>query len=312
MDTLNNSFTEFFNHCEFEKKLSPKTLRAYRSDIRQFNEFLPKECQSVIEINKEILKRYIHNLHIKFEARSIKRKIASLKAFFNYYEFDNENFINPFRKVKIKIKEPFRLPSVMNFSEVNQIFKELYNLKDEIKNVQRYHYKSVVRDLAILELFFATGLRVSELSNLRKENINLQEGYVRVVGKGNKERVLQICNREVKEALLHYEKLFINLINVTKYFFINRLGKKISEESVRNMVKKRALFSNSDKHITPHTYRHTFATMLLDEGVDIKYIQTLLGHSSILTTQIYTHVSSARQKQILLEKHPRNKLKLEK
>jgi len=311
MELLKISLENFFHHCCYEKKLSAKTLNAYRIDLRQFEEFTNEYSNSCLEnIDKIILKLFIQNLHKTFKVRTVKRKLACVKAFFNYLEYDNDNFINPFRKIKIKMKEPFELPTVMNLTEVLQTFTKLYLLKNNIENKNSFFYKSTVRDISIVELFFATGLRVSELSNLKKDNVNLLEGYVVVTGKGNKQRMLQICNKDVIQILQEYKSLFINQINDSEYFFINRLNKRISEQSIRNTIKKIALRTNLTKHITPHTYRHTFATMLLEEGVDIKYIQKLLGHSSILTTQIYTHVTSIKQKQILLEKHPRNRLQL--
>ncbi len=311
MELLKSSLDNFFHHCRFEKKLSSKTLSAYLIDLRQFEEFTKSYSNSFLEkIDKIILKQFIQNLHKKFKVRTVKRKLACVKAFFNYIEYDNDNFINPFRKIKVKMKEPFELPTVMNLTEILQTFKNLYFIKNSIKNKSSFFYKSTVRDISIVELFFATGLRVSELTNLKKDNVNLLEGYVVVTGKGNKQRMLQICNNDVIQILQEYKNLFMNHINDNEYFFINRLNKKISDQSIRNTIKKIAIRTNLTKHITPHTYRHTFATMLLEEGVDIKYIQKLLGHSSILTTQIYTHVTSIKQKQILLEKHPRNRLEL--
>jgi integrase/recombinase XerD len=165
-----------------------------------------------------------------------------------------------------------------------------------------------MRDIAILELLFATGARVSEVCSLKVESININDGYIKIYGKGSRERVIQIEKKDVIKALLDYEKAFLGSITATGFFFINRLNNRMSEQSVRLMVRKYAKMANCKKDVTPHMFRHSFATLLLEEDVDIRYIQKLLGHSSITTTQIYTHVSTAKQKEILAMKHPRNKI----
>ncbi|MCF8276165.1 MAG: tyrosine-type recombinase/integrase [Flavobacteriales bacterium] len=313
MESFKHVSLDFLRHCIYEKGLNEKTLKAYQTDIRQFREFLALSAPDIqiLEIDKSILLAYLKNLHEKqYKVKSIKRKLACIKAVFNYFEFENDDFINPFRKIRIKLKEPFVVPTVMNFNEVRAIFQNLYSLKLEISPSDVYQYRALVRDLAVLELFFATGLRVSELTNLKYDNINLDEGVLKVHGKGGKDRVIQLCNAGVIKCLKEYESLFINEMKSTGWFFINRLSKRLSEQSARNTVKKYASAGNTSKLITPHTYRHTFATMLLEEGVDIKYIQKLLGHSSIMTTQIYTHVTSVKQREILATKHPRNRMSM--
>ena len=141
--------------------------------------------------------------------------------------------------------------------------------------------------------------------NIIINNINLQTGIVKIKGKGDKERIIQICDNEVKKLLKEYLTLFTKQIEETQYFLVNRLGNKISEQSVRLMIKKYQKLSGIEKHITPHMFRHSFATLLLEEGVDIRYIQHMLGHSSISTTQIYTQVNMKQQRKILSSKHPR-------
>lgn len=161
-----------------------------------------------------------------------------------------------------------------------------------------------------MELLFATGVRVHELCNLRINDVDLKNKHIKVYGKGAKERYIQITNRDVVSALRRYQKEYAGKINETGFFFINNRGRKLSEQSVRFMVDKYAKSVNAELHITPHMFRHTVATLLLEEDVDIRYIQEFLGHSSITTTQIYTHVSLNAQKKILSKKHPRNKLKV--
>ena len=303
--SIHESINQFIFHCEYEKKLDLKTVKAYQTDLSQFKRFIniQIECSRVNSINKNHLKLYIQSLsHLK--PKTIKRKIATVKAIFNFLEFEYDDFINPFRKMKIRIKEPFEIPTVMNLDDISSILKILYGYKDN-KHLSEYKRKENIRDIAVIELLFASGIRVSELSNLSCKDVDLNNGVIKVFGKGKKERIIQICQQEVIESLYLYKSLF----NPKGYFFINRLGNQLSTQSIRSMVKKYVCISKIEKEVTPHTFRHTFATLLLEEGVDIKYIQNLLGHSSISTTQIYTHINTNKQKEILSTKHPRRKLK---
>lgn len=310
MESIDQTIQEFLLHCRYEKRLNEKTLKAYSTDLRQFKSFIIQNtsAQRVKDINKDTLIEFQRALHDDYKVKSIKRKIACIKAMFNHFEFENDDFVNPFRKIQLRLKEPFKVPVVLNFGEVRAIFNRLYSLKEEFENKDGLLFKSLVRDVAFLELLFATGLRVSEITNLKASNISLEEGVLKVHGKGGKDRVIQICNDGVLNSLREYRSMFNTQIDKTGYFFINRLGVRLSEQSARAIVKKHGEALKLSKSITPHTYRHTFATLLLEEGVDIKYIQKLLGHSSILTTQIYTHVSSAKQREILTTKHPRNRM----
>lgn len=311
MNTIIKASEDFIFHCRFEKGLSSKTIQSYSSDINQFVDFLHSNSHSInlIEIDKFVLKKYLQLLS-DWKPKTIKRKIATLKALFNFLEFEDEIKVNPFRKIRIQIKESKTLPSVLNISDVHKIFKSAYNNRDRVSSQESYTFKEITRDIAILELLFATGIRVSELCSLEAKNISPNFASILVLGKGNKERSIQICNQETIMALKMYQKAFKCEINQTGYFFINKLCKPISDQSVRFMIKKYSRLAKIEKNITPHTFRHTFATLLLEEGVDLIYIQHLLGHSSIMTTQIYTHVNHVMQKKILRSKHPRKKMKM--
>lgn len=301
---------EFLDYCKFQKNLSYKTIKAYTIDLKQFSDFVNVDDfeLDILNIDKNIIKKYLQQLSKEYKVKSVKRKVACLKAFFNYLEYEDIILINPFRKFKIQLKEPFNLPMVMTLDEIDSLLTSAYNSISDVSNKDSFKYKSGIRDLVILELLFATGLRISELCNLKKNEINIDSGYVKVNGKGSRERIIYITNSDVKNLLLNYESYFKDKIDKKEYFFINRLGNRLSEQSVRFMVSKYVNFANIKKHITPHAFRHSFATLLLEEGVDIKYIQNFLGHSSIMTTQIYTHVTKAKQKEILSEKHPRKNI----
>lgn len=310
--TLATAVQEFLSHCRYEKLLSSKTLKAYQIDLRQFCEFLNKtsECNKINEVSRIDLKNYVASLS-GLKPKSIKRKIASAKALFNLLEFEDIITVNPFRKIRLRIKEPLRLPSVMDIKEIVSLFKISYKRKSQIANKQSHAYKDCLRNICVLELLFNTGARVSEIANLRMDTINLNTGVITIKGKGNKERLIQICNKEAILILKEYYQLCKDSIALSGgWFFANRLKKRLSEQSIRNMIKKIASAAELRRHITPHIFRHSFATLLLEKDVDIKYIQSMLGHSSIVTTQIYTHVNREKQKQILRAKHPRREFSM--
>lgn len=304
---LADASKEFLSHCQFEKNLSEKTLKAYKTDISQLLAFMKSRSldTTITTISKTELKEYLVSIS-SLKPKSVKRKIATVKAMFNYLEFEDILAVNPFRKMRINIKEPKRLPLVMDIREITRIFKTAYTHKKKNTSPESYSYFRNLRDIVIIELLFSTGARVSEIAGLTKNNINLDSGSVSIRGKGDKERVIQICNRETIDLLKHYYKLYKQSIEKAgNYFLVNRLGSKLSDQSIRAIVKRLAGTAGLNRHITPHMFRHSFATLLLEKDVDIKYIQSLLGHSSIMTTQIYTHVNRAKQKQILKSKHPR-------
>lgn len=301
---IKEAISQFLFHCQYEKNLDEKTIKAYKTDLKQFESFVKRneKTNSLNKINRSTLKLYIKYIS-NFKPKTTKRKLASLKTMYAFIEFENESFTNPFHKIKIKIKEPTTLPTVMNIDDIKKIFQSLYGESNN-KQQTKYKIKEQTRNIAIFETLFSTGIRVSELCSLKCSDIDFINGSIKVLGKGEKERVIQICQKEVLDVLKSYSELF----NPTSFFFINRLKRQISPQSVRLLVKKYVKLANINKKITPHTFRHTFATLLLEEDVDIKYIQNLLGHSSITTTQLYTHVSSLKQKTILSTKHPRLKM----
>lgn len=296
----------FESHCIYEKNLSAKTIKAYKIDLNQFLKYRNSEDISLEMFDKLYLKDYIKYLFEKeLKAKSVKRKVGTLKTLFNFFEFEELIDISPFKKMKLSIKLPNRLPITLDIKELRKFFKYIYDYKQSFAKQGTYTYKSIVRDIAVMELLFATGMRVSELSNLLKKNINIKKGVINIIGKGDKERIIQICDINVKNALSDYYSLFKNDILKNDYFFINKLNNTLSEQSVRFMIKKYSEKANLKKHITPHVFRHSFATALLEENIDIRYIQKILGHSSVVTTQIYTKVNSKQQKKILATKHPR-------
>jgi len=297
---------EFLHHCMYEKNLSSKTIKSYQIDLKQFYQFLLNKNYSneVARITKIEIRDYLESLS-KLKPKSIKRKIATLKAMMNYLEYEDKIDFNPIRKMKIRIKEPKTLPRFLSIEEIIRIFKSAYK-EIALLNKDSYSYQIMLRNIAVIELLFATGARVSEIANLKNDDIDIITGTVTINGKGNKERIIQICSEETLKLLFLYKNILNkNIIQSCNFFLINRINKGLSDQSIRNIVKIISKRANIQNHVTPHIFRHTFATLLLEKGVDIKYIQSFLGHSSITTTQIYTHVNREKQRQILSSKHPR-------
>ncbi|MCI9146567.1 MAG: tyrosine-type recombinase/integrase [Eubacterium sp.] len=281
--------------------LNSKTIKAYTIDLRQYYEF--NLCSDYDWFEKAALSEYIYELHKQYKPKTAKRKIACLKAFFHYLELEEILEINPFNKIQTKFQEPFVLPRTIPLKTIKKLLKTIYREKD--KPMSDYRKSVVLRDIAMFEIMFATGMRISEICSLKNDDIDLKNKIIRVYGKGSKERLIQIENTDVINALKEYKK---HNHSSTDYFFTNKLDNRLSEQSVRFMINHYVKLAGIDIHITPHMFRHSFATLLLEEDVDIRYIQQLLGHSSITTTQIYTHISMKKQRNILAKKHPRNKL----
>lgn len=307
MSTLQVAIHDLLLHCRFEKSLSPKTLKAYQTDLVQFESFLTSNNYEtdIEKISKNELRQYLISLSA-LKGKSVKRKVASLKVLFNYLEYEDRLLINPLRKMRILIKDSRKLPVVMDVKEILRIFKAAYHTRARFSDTMSYTYLEALRNIVIIELLFSTGARVSEIADLKEASVNLNTGSIIIKGKGNKERIIQVCNSEAIAILKEYHKAFKpKMEHAGGHFLINRFNKKLSDQSIRNIVKKLARQAGLVKRVTPHLFRHSFATLLLEKDVDIKYIQALLGHSSIMTTQIYTHVNRVKQRQILKSKHPR-------
>lgn len=303
MQNLQNWISQYLLGCRYQKNLDPKTLKAYRIDLEQFSVLI---SQDDLELTREGLMEYVSYLHQRYKPRTVRRKIASVKAFCGYLEYENLVKENPFLRLRLKLNPPLILPRTIPLTEIEAILAAAYQEMEKAETPGQY--KSILRDIAVLELLFATGVRVSELCTLQSGDVRLEEGEIKIYGKGAKERFVQIANPEVLKALCYYRETFKDAIDQAGTFFVNRSQRPLSAQSVRVIVNKYSKLAGIKNHITPHMFRHSFATLLLEEGVDIRYIQQLLGHSSIVTTQIYTHVAGRKQRDILAEKHPRNKI----
>lgn len=278
--------TQYLNQCRTLKGLNAKTLKAYRIDLNQYARFMADADL----MDRQRIIQYLSLLHEKYKPKTAKRKIASLKAFYHYLVYEEIIAFHPFTKIDTHFKEPLLLPRTIDLSDLSRLLGCVYQSHN-------------TRDIAILEMLVTTGLRVSEIAKIKTSELG--EDTLRIHGKGNKERIIFLEDTHLKTALVAYYHEYQTYIERSDYFFINRSHNPISEQSIRLMVKKYARNAGIDKNITPHMFRHTFATMLLEEDVDIRYIQHILGHSSIVTTQIYTHVVNEKQKKIMREKNPR-------
>lgn len=304
---LKEEIEKYLQYCRFQKGLDEKTVRAYQGDLEQFAEFM-QQYEGVL--SKQVLSMYVVNLQQKYKKKSIKRKLASIKALFNYLVDEEVIEVNPFYMIKIRVKEEFILPKVIPKNQIEQLLKYLYQMVNtEMISVHRK--KMLIRDIAVIEMLFATGMRISELCNLQNNAFDMKNGVLYIRGKGAKERYLQIGNDKVMKVLFTYKEIFKEDIKKHGYFFVNRYGMPLSEQSARKMIHKHTQAAMGDVNITPHMFRHSFATFLMEEDVNIRYIQKMLGHSSITTTQIYTYVTLEKEKEILRTKHPRNKMCIE-
>lgn len=301
MNTLDNYIAEYLEYCEYRKRLDAKSIKAYRIDLKQFHNFtnISDDFRS-----RDTVDLFITFLHRQYKPKTVKRKIASLKAFFHYLEYKNLLTKNPFAKLDIHFREAKLLPKTIPFHSIQKLLSVMYQQKKQASS--SYQFRCCIRDIAVIELLFATGMRISELCGLRPSDIDLENNTVLIYGKGARERILQIGNPEVISALSLYQETFQEEIACCHYFFINKFKNKLSDQSVRFMINHYTQIAGIEQHITPHMFRHSFATLLLEQDVDIRYIQRMLGHSSISTTEIYTHVSNTKQKDILVNKHPRN------
>ncbi len=290
----------YLEYCMYRKQLDSKTLKAYRIDLRQYFDFVVSE-----EPQKAEIEEFIIDLHKKYKQKTVKRKIASVKAFYNYLEEEELIQDSPFRKIKVKFKETITLPRIIPREEIAHLLNCMYgHLREGGED------KFCLRDTAVVEMFFATGARVYEISNLKEDCVDLGSGLIRIMGKGGKERYIQISEPSILNLLKKYYWANMQAIKQSGYFFVNRNGDRFTEQAIRLMLRKYTILAGIDRKITPHMFRHSFATYLIEEGVDVSCVQQILGHSSIKTTQIYIHVAARKQAEILRNLHPRKHMNI--
>lgn len=276
---------------KFERHMSPNTVASYCSDVREFLDHAGGDPRS---ITPEDIISYLEDRSGELSKRSQGRVLSALRSFFGWLVLEGERKDNPCDRVESP-KLGVYLPSVLSVEEVSAIIDSV-----------PAGAPSALRDRAMLEVLYGCGLRVSELCGLRISHIYLEEGFVRVVGKGDKERLVPMggaATRAVREYLL--SRMEPAGPEYDDILFLNRFGRSLSRVAVFNMVKRQALLAGVRKEISPHTFRHSFATHLIENGADLRAVQEMLGHENILTTEIYTHIDTATWQRAVLEHHPR-------
>jgi len=275
----NQLLDQFINQLRVERGLSTNTIVAYSHDLISFFDFLKRKGVSPVHISQEDLSSFIAENNTRLSPRSMARCLVSIRMFYRFLVSEG--------------------PDVLSRDEVDSLLKQ--------PNINTALGK---RDKAILEILYATGLRVTELIGLKMHNINLEVGSIRTIGKGSKERIIPMGSKAIdslKEYLQKGRPTFLKKDPALagSYIFLNSRGKPITRQGLWKIIKKYALMAGITKSVTPHTVRHSFATHLLEGGADLRSVQIMLGHADISTTQIYTHVARERLKEIHEKYHPR-------
>jgi len=296
--TDTNIIKGYVRYLKLQRNFSKNTLEAYQRDLEKLLHYVDGEEKDVLAIQLEDLQAFAAGLHdIGIGPRSQCRILSGVRSFFRYLQLDGYRDDDPTELLESP-QIPDHLPEVLSTAEVDQ-------LEDSI-DLSKWEGH---RNRAIIEVLFSCGLRVSELVNLRLSNLYLEEQYVRVMGKGSKERLVPISPKAIKELSFWFDDRCRMKIKPGEedYVFLNRRGAHLTRVMILIMIKQQAEAAGITKTISPHTLRHSFATALLEGGADLRVIQALLGHESIGTTEIYTHIDTTALRREILEHHPRNK-----
>ncbi|MBR2291375.1 MAG: site-specific tyrosine recombinase XerD [Prevotella sp.] len=288
----------YVRYLKLQRNMSGNTLDAYQHDLQKLLDYLEREGKDVREVALEDLEHFSAGLHdIGINARSQCRILSGVRSFFRFLQLDGYREDDPTELLESpQIGE--HLPEVLSPEEIDRLEASIDLSKWEGH-----------RNRAIIEVLFSCGLRVSELVNLKLSNLYLDEEFVRVFGKGSKERLVPISQRAIKELAFWFDDRRQMKIKPGEedYVFLNRRGAHLTRTMILIMIKQQAVEAGITKTISPHTLRHSFATALLEGGADLRIIQALLGHESIGTTEIYTHIDTSTLRREILEHHPRNK-----
>nr|VFK07139.1 MAG: integrase/recombinase XerD [Candidatus Kentron sp. LPFa]VFK23736.1 MAG: integrase/recombinase XerD [Candidatus Kentron sp. LPFa] len=308
---ISHACQDYLDFCRHQKQLSAHSLRAYQFDLGEFQRFAG-DSRLITDCDKHLLRDYARYLLTKrsLKEASTKRRIACLKALFRWLETEELLEINPFHKAAIRIKLPSRLPRSLGKDEIRSLLRapllELGFHKREDCHTEallaaarsRYGHLQFTA-LVSLELLFATGVRVGELVETKLDDLNLKEGTIYIHGKGDRERVVFLPDRLLTHLLRDYLSHRASLSPDHTQIIVNSRGAPAAPQFVRHLVTQAGEKANLPRHITPHMLRHTCATHLLDAGLDMRYVQKLLGHQSVTTTEIYTHVSKSKLKELI-------------
>ncbi len=288
---------KYLEYLKVVKKYSDKTIESYYDDLTLYNEFLGNNFINILDIDYDTVKEYMKYLYsLNISKSSISRKLSSIRGLYNYLVREDIVKDNYFNRINNPKKDKY-LPKFLKDEEVNKIFE-----------VCKYDTPINQRNSVIIELLYATGIRVSELVNIKISDIDINERTIKVLGKGSKERMV-IFNNHTKKAIEIYLNDGYHEFNKLSsgYLILNKDGNKLSERYIRNIINKLVTKAGLDIKISPHTFRHTFATDMLEDGSDLMTVKELLGHESLNTTSIYTHVTNEQIRKVYEMAHPRAK-----
>jgi len=306
MDNL-ELIEKFLLASRLEKNLSHRTLKAYRCDLSDLTQhFISQSFQSV---TIDDLRTYLTHLESKgLSGKTIKRKLATIKVFYLFLEDEGLIELSPARKLKKKYRIPRRLPRVMSTDEIERLLRAVYLESKNTSGNSKFHNFKRIRDRVIIELLYVAGLRIDELVKIDIEDINLGARTLYIFGKGRKERLLYISSDEVIILIKDYLTIRNSIPTETSALILNKFGKRLSVYSIGNIFKEYFKLASISRNFTPHCLRHTMATMLMENGADVRSVQEILGHSSISTTEIYLAVTKQRKEAVLNKFNHRNSL----
>jgi integrase/recombinase XerD len=293
------AIAEFLQHGHAVRNLSDRTLRAYQSDLSQFHGHM--DSADMTEVTPEQLEVYLEKLGTgPYRDTSIRRKVAALKVFFRFLEEQGIVRESPARKLKIKKPVENRVPTVLSNREIRallsapkELIAELVSGRDQSPGGRNRYFCSV-RDNLILELLFSTGIRIGELVALDVSDVDLDRRQIRITGRGTRGRMVNVTIGDVHNALVQYLELRQDRTVETKALFVGRSGTRLTIYSIENIFKKHVRLAEIKRHVTPHSLRHTMAALLVSSGTDIREVQEILGHASILSTQVYAKLPIQR------------------
>lgn len=292
---MNKYIDDFINYLEYERNYSNNTIIAYKNDIIEFIDYLDtKRITNISDVDYDTIRTYLSYLYDnKYKAKSISRMISSLRSFFKYLKINNIITNNPMTLIS-NPKVEKKLPKYLTINEVESILSAP-DMNDPVG----------IRDAFILELLYVSGIRVSELVNIKISDIEETDKRIKIFGKGSKERYVLYGSRckELLNKYLSIRNIFLKYPN--DYLILSKRGKKLNTREVRNIINRIKVKAGVSISISPHTFRHTFATHMLNEGADIRAVQELLGHENLSTTTIYTHLTNEKLRRTYLNTHPR-------
>ena len=298
---------EYLDFCSRQLLLSEHTLRSYEHVVRQFWQLMDQQfkVKGPHDVTKDMARSYLRLLTGMYKVSSAKHHFGVIKKYFAYLEEIEVISASPFTSIKARMKAEKKSPDSMNMEDVRKILSAAYAGHPETERETFIYY----RNCAVLEFLFGTGMRIQELCSLSVSDIDAASGTVSVLGKGLRHRKCYLSSDQMYDTYQHYldlRKKYMKKRNMRHdNAFINKEGKPLSTQAARNIVEKYVHAAGISKHVTPHSFRHTFASLLLEQGVELSYIQMYLGHSSISTTQIYLHISEKNAMEVLREHHPR-------